>query len=537
MSDVHLRSAVPGVLAGASVGALAALDGGYFAVEWGWSALGFLVAIATALVLLERVEIGRLDVAFVGGLAALAALTVLSAAWSDSPPRSLDESLRILVYVAGAAAFLLTANAQSTRWLVGGVWAAATAVTVHALLSEWLGDPEDDRLSGALGYWNALALLAGMGLVLALGLLMDLRQTAVRLASLASLPVFLSAVVLTESRGALIAIAAAVAVLAGLRVRRRAVPRTVVAGAAGVALLGGVGLVLALGGAGRVTDAFQGTSPAGGGLDDRILSVSGSGRDEYWRVAWRQYAENRALGSGAGTFELYWNRERNTIYNARDAHSLYLETLAELGPVGLSLLLVTLAFPLLAAWRTRRMPWIPAATAAYVAYLVHAALDWDWELPALTLAALACASVPLVAARRATAHALTPRRRLAALVPVVAFAIPVFVMHVANGALRESERAYERGDVATAASEARRAARWAPWASAPRRALAEAELAAGDETATRQALREALERDPLDWRLWYLRAVVSRGAARERALGEAARLSPLSADVIALQSR
>jgi hypothetical protein len=72
--------------------------------------------------------------------------------------------------------------------------------------------------------------------------------------------------------------------------------------------------------------------------------------------------------------------------SVRDAHSLYLETLAELGLLGLALLGLALAPPLLAAFRGASA----AAAGGYVAFLVHAGLDWDWELPAVTLAGLLC---------------------------------------------------------------------------------------------------------------------------------------------------
>ncbi len=75
-----------------------------------------------------------------------------------------------------------------------------------------------------------------------------------------------------------------------------------------------------------------------------------------------------------------------------DAHNLYLETLAELGPFGLVLLAAMLALPLVAALRVREHPFASAATGAYAAFLFHAALDWDWEMPAVTLAGLVCAS-------------------------------------------------------------------------------------------------------------------------------------------------
>ena len=42
------------------------------------------------------------------------------------------------------------------------------------------------------------------------------------------------------------------------------------------------------------------------------------------------------------------------------------------------------------------------AGAAYLAFLVHAGIDWDWEMPAVTLAALGCAAALLVAQREET---------------------------------------------------------------------------------------------------------------------------------------
>ncbi|HYT50946.1 MAG TPA: hypothetical protein VEL10_01935 [Gaiellaceae bacterium] len=51
----------------------------------------------------------------------------------------------------------------------------------------------------------------------------------------------------------------------------------------------------------------------------------------------------------------------------RDAHSLYVETLAELGPIGLALLSAALVVPLVAAVRARRHPLsVPADSVALV---------------------------------------------------------------------------------------------------------------------------------------------------------------------------
>ena len=53
-------------------------------------------------------------------------------------------------------------------------------------------------------------------------------------------------------------------------------------------------------------------------------------------------------GSGAGTFSNWWLVRRNVPLSTQEAHSLYLETLAELGPLGLALLLPRSAVPLTA---------------------------------------------------------------------------------------------------------------------------------------------------------------------------------------------
>ena len=45
-------------------------------------------------------------------------------------------------------------------------------------------------------------------------------------------------------------------------------------------------------------------------------------------------AANPVLGSGPGTYEQYWNEHRPIQHKVRDAHNLYLEVLAELGPLG-----------------------------------------------------------------------------------------------------------------------------------------------------------------------------------------------------------
>lgn len=275
-------------------------------------------------------------------------------------------------------------------------------------------------------------------------------------------------------------------------------------------------------------DAFTTTSgetPVN--LNQRLFTFSGSYRAELWEAAWHDYEDHPLLGSGPGSYEQYWNEHRPLQHKVRDAHNLYLEVLAELGPIGLALLLVALGAPLLAAFLARGSPFVPTALAAYAAYLVHAAVDWDWEMGAVTLAALAIAAA-LVAAADLREHPslLTPRVRTGGTVAALLLAVVAFVGVVGSSALAASDRELAKGKYDEATSQARKGSEWWWWSPDPWRQLGDVAAEQGDNAAARDYYRKAIAKDESDWKLWYDLSTVTTGAESREALAKATRLNP-----------
>jgi len=151
-------------------------------------------------------------------------------------------------------------------------------------------------------------------------------------------------------------------------------------------------------------NAPSGSDPRFGTSTSRLASTD-SPRYEYWKIALRAFGDAPLKGSGAGGFAVDWLRERPVARPARDAHSLEIETLAELGVVGAALLAVLGAGIALAARDAARrgeLAVIAGPAAALAAYVFHASIDWDWEMPALTLVGVALAGVLLAAGSPAT---------------------------------------------------------------------------------------------------------------------------------------
>jgi hypothetical protein len=218
----------------------------------------------------------------------------------------------------------------------------------------------------------------------------------------------------------------------------------------------------------------------------------------------------------------------------RDAHNLYLETLAELGPVGLALLALALATPLLGARRAVSSAEGRAALAAYLALLAHAALDWDWELPAVTFCTVLLAVALVRLGPSEPLRDLTAASRTLLLASATVLGAAAVVIHTGNGATADAIDLLDRGDAAAARRAAVRAHRFRPWAAEPWELIGEAEIALGLGADARAHLRRALREDRRSWSAWLSLGVASTGSDRTSAIARARLLNPLAPEVEAL---
>ncbi len=248
------------------------------------------------------------------------------------------------------------------------------------------------------------------------------------------------------------------------------------------------------------------------------------------------------IGIGPGTYEYYWAQHRDVSISVVNAHSLYLETLGELGIIGLLIILGVVGAPLAVgtakALRARSDPdraaLFAGAAAASAAFAVAAAIDWVWQLPAIVAAFLLVSAAVLTGGVRRTApragSAIAPRIVLvvAALASLVAVGIPL----AGAQAIRASQAEVRSNDLGAALSDARTAHSVEPYgASASLQEALVLELQGRLAPAVAAASR-ATQEASTNWQAWVIlsRLEAENGDAKAAlaAYREARTLNPMS---------
>lgn len=207
---------------------------------------------------------------------------------------------------------------------------------------------------------------------------------------------------------------------------------------------------------------------------DRIAVAAGSGRWQNWTVAVNQLADDPLIGSGTGEFRFDWADERPVDLHVINAHSLYLETGAESGTIGLLLLAVPLGAVAWVGARTIRNATqertglsrdAAVVIAAGFLFALHAAGDWDWQLPTTVLPALALGAA-LIGATRSTSASTAYGSGLVSAVALLALLVTT-PMVAGHFAINDAKNLARQGSLTSALSEANRAARLHPTSPEP----------------------------------------------------------------------
>ena len=261
-------------------------------------------------------------------------------------------------------------------------------------------------------------------------------------------------------------------------------------------------------------------------VTSHLTSTEGTGRWQFWEAGWSAFRSEPLVGIGAGGYQAWWAQHGSIERFVRDAHSLFVETAAELGLLGLALLLGFLGAAVVGGWRRRSSagPTVAGGALAVLACgLTGAAIEWTWELPGAFAPVVVAAAVLAGPALGAGPERGRARYAWTAGVVVVG-AAAVLVAGVAligDANLRASRAAVGEGDYVRAAEEARSASAIQPWAAAPYLQLALVREGENLPAALR-AVDEARERAPELAHLAGDHAAEDEGRRRGRRAGGAA---------------
>ncbi|MGA9633667.1 MAG: O-antigen ligase family protein [Solirubrobacterales bacterium] len=277
-------------------------------------------------------------------------------------------------------------------------------------------------------------------------------------------------------------------------------------------------------------------------ITSHLASGSGSGRWQFWGVAIDAFGDEPVHGIGAGGFAAYWTEHAPISRATKQAHSLYLEKLGDLGPLGLLTVVGFLVVPIAVGVRRRAaMPGGEAgvAIALGAAVALSAGIEWIFQIPVVFgvgVVVMAVLSGPSLAAPLQTFEARRSgagsRPALKAVLTVLGCAAVLVAgdQFLAQRSLDASQSAARTGDLHEAAVRARRAIALEPWAAEPHLQLALVQESAGALPAAARSIEKAIEDAPDDWSLWLVRARIATRQGRLdealSALARARRLNP-----------
>jgi O-antigen ligase len=269
-----------------------------------------------------------------------------------------------------------------------------------------------------------------------------------------------------------------------------------------------------------------------------LTDPGGNGRSDAWKVAIDHgFDPARLHGSGAGTYQFLWAEYRPAKLagaNALDAHSLYIETLGELGLVGFALIVtvvVTLLYGFAARFRGPNRTLYAALFAVALTWAVRAGVDWDWEMPAVTLWVFALGGAALAVRRPRIEWSPSPVLRGCACVGLALVCVVPTLLAVSQARLDRAVDAFLGNEDCHRVIDLARSADVALLQRPePYRLQGYCQARLGETGPAVDSMSKAVDREPRNWEYRYSLAVAQAAAGIDPrpAAREALRLDPLS---------
>jgi hypothetical protein len=286
------------------------------------------------------------------------------------------------------------------------------------------------------------------------------------------------------------------------------------------------------------------------------LTAVASVRARYWKQALEVWEAHPALGAGAEGYATAHLRYRTDTLTVRHAHGFAVQTLADLGVIGLALALALLLAWMAAAgrpthpfdrrwskwrewraigssgkpgWRRFRAPYTPeragllSMVCLVVVFGAHSLIDWTWYVPGAACVALLCAGWlagrgplreapdhrPVAEEQRTGRWALASGRGGEAQI-IVASAVVIAALLAAWSQWQPQRSEDARGQAlallathpATATAAAETAVRRNPLSVEARFTLAEVQSSSGRPAAARATLERAVSLQPSNPETW-----------------------------------
>jgi O-antigen ligase len=255
---------------------------------------------------------------------------------------------------------------------------------------------------------------------------------------------------------------------------------------------------------------------------ERLTDPANNGRLPVWQAALDIYGAHTLKGTGAGTYQQFYPQYRSEQTYVTDTHSLYLQSLAELGLVGgalIALVVGGILFGLATRIRGPDRGIYAALSAVALAWALHGALDWDWQMPAVTLPVFVLAGLALARPHNENpAHpglrGLPANRTLVALGWLVLAVAPLLVS-TSYARLQHSGRQLRAGDCRAAKHMALSSLSLSVKRPQTYAIVGVCDLQLGFAPASVTAIEKAVEYEPQSWENWYWLATARAAAGRD----------------------